>query len=344
MAQKNIEIKKENENRKKYITIENNYSSVLCMLELNQISYFEKEKKISLNLVAIGFSSAKIYLINLSTMEIYQIIKDSNSIYSLCQFNNNSKYLICSLSNGFISIYILKDKYYEIIQKMQKPLEIKKGSINKVITLSNGDLASADTGSITIWKQKIVNNNKIDEFELYKEIITDSDTCQLIEVNTNVFACAIYKDKLIRIFKNCNDYPLLGILRNVESHGKNSNGMAKINDRLFCLGGKNYFIYMVFVEPVQILQKIKLINEISLCIISCLNISNKGFLFASYGDNIIQFKIKKDARNNFIELEEFDKKNNYYSQSEAFITTNDGKLFYQINNNKMKFCLEQFKE
>ena len=58
------------------------------MLELNSINYFENEQKINLNLVAIGFSSAKIYLINLSTMEIHQILKESNSIYSLCQFNN----------------------------------------------------------------------------------------------------------------------------------------------------------------------------------------------------------------------------------------------------------------
>ena len=315
------------------------------MLKLNSISYFENEQKINLNLVAIGFSSAKIYLINLSTMEIHQTIKESNSIYSLCQFNNNSKYLICSISNGFLSIYVLKDKYYENIQKIQKSSEIKKGSINKVITLSNGDLASADNGSITIWKQKNVNNNKIDDFEFYKEIITDADTCQLIEVNPNVFACAIYKDKLIRIFKNnSNDYPLLGILRNVESHGNNSNGMAKINDKIFCLGGKNYFIYVVCIEPVQILQKIKLVNEVTLSIISCLNMSNKGFLFVSYGENIIQFKVKNDKRNNFIEFEVYDRKNDYYSQSQAFISTNDNKLFYQIKDNQMNFCLQPFKE
>ena len=60
MEAKNSEEKKEDENRKKYIEIENNYSSVLCMLELNPINYFENEKKITLNLVAIGFSSAKI--------------------------------------------------------------------------------------------------------------------------------------------------------------------------------------------------------------------------------------------------------------------------------------------
>ena len=51
-------------------------------------------------------------------------------------------------------IYILKDKYYELIQKIQKPLELQSGEINKVISLSNGDLAAADRNSISIWKQK----------------------------------------------------------------------------------------------------------------------------------------------------------------------------------------------
>ena len=42
---------------------------------------------------------------------------------------------------------------------------------------------------------------------------------------------------------------------------KKPNGLAKINDKLFCLGGKNYLIYVVCVEPVQLMQKIKLVDE-----------------------------------------------------------------------------------
>ena len=85
-------------------------------------------------------------------MKIHQLLKETNTIYSLCQFNNDSKYLMCSLLSGFITIFKLKGKLYEFIQRIQKPLDIKKGEINKVITLSNGDLASADRGSISIWK------------------------------------------------------------------------------------------------------------------------------------------------------------------------------------------------
>ena len=337
-------LNKEKDN-KKYLKLENYFSSVWCMLELNTINYIENEKNLKLNLIAIGFSGGRIYLINASTMEIHQLINEENTIYSLCQFNNNSKYLICSLSTGFISIFILKDKYYEIIQKIQKPQEMKKGEINKVITLSNGDLASADRGSITIWKQKYdEKDNKVDEFEFYKEIITDNDTCQLIEVNPNVFACAIYKNELIKIFNNNrNDYPLLGILENVESHGDNSNGMTKINNKLFCLGGKSCTIYIICVEPVQLIQKIKLVNENSFHTISSLYMSNKGFLFASYKDNIIQFKIINDENKNFIELEKFDIINNKLNTSDAIIATEDGKIFYQVKEQKTIFCLYPFK-
>ena len=189
------------------------------------------------------------------------------------------------------------------------------------------------------------NNNKIEEFEFYKEIFTNSDTCHLIEVNQNVFACAIYSEKLIKIFNNDEkDYPLLGIINNCESHGNNSNGMAKINDKLFCSGGKEYFIYIICVEPIQLLQKIKIgegnrLNDY----IHFLHVSNKGFLFTSDGNNIIQFKIITDEYNNFVELLKFDSINNIYSGSKAIITTEDGKIFYQLKENNMRFYLTPFK-
>jgi hypothetical protein len=229
-------------------------------------------------------------------MKIHQLLNAPSVIYSLCQFNNNPKYLFCSVSSGLIIVYILKKDKYEEIQRLQKPENLRRGEINKVISLSNGDLASADRRTITIWKQKKdENNNKIDEFEFYKEIFTNNDTCHLIEVNQNVFACAIYSEKLIKIFNNDEkDYPLLGIINNCESHGNNSNGMAKINDRLFCSGGKEYFIYIVCVEPIQLLQKIKIGEGRLNDYIHFLHVSNKGFLFTSDGNNIIQFKIITD--------------------------------------------------
>ena len=82
---------------------------------------------------------------------------------------------------------LFKDKYEEI-QELEKPEEYRYGEINKVITLSNGDLASAERGAISIWKKRIYEMNK---YEYYKELKTEDDTCQLIEVNADVLACAI---------------------------------------------------------------------------------------------------------------------------------------------------------
>lgn len=328
-----------------HITI-NNFSSVWCMLKLNPINYMEKEKNTILNLVAIGFSDSRIILINISTMKIHQTLKSLNTIYSLAQFNNNPNYLLCSLSNGYIIIFKLKQNLYEEIQKLQKPENLRRGEINKVITLSNGDLLSGERKAISIWRQKKdEKGNKIEEFEFFKEIMTNYDTCQLVEVNPNTFACAMYTSKEIKVYKNDeNDYPLLGVIKNAESNGTNSNGMARINNKLFCSGGKNYFIYIVGVEPVQLIQKIKLVNEESFTNINFMHLSNNNnYLFTSYGETIIQFKIIKDKEDNFIELEEFDRIEDKKSGSSSIATTDDGKIFYQQKADYTRFYLKNLK-
>ena len=277
-------------------------------------------------------------------MKLHQTIKTASTVYSLAQFYNISKYLFCSLSIGFILVYKLKENNeYEEIQKLQKPKDLLRGEINKVITLSNGDLAGADRKSISIWKQKKdEKNNLIDEFEFYKEILTDYDTCQLVEVNPNVFACAMYSPKMIKIFNNNgSDYPLLGTINNVESHGSNSNGMAKINDILFCSGGKNHFMYIVCVEPIQLIQIIKVFNGNINNILNFVHVSTNGCLLTSYDNYIIIYKIVTDEDNNFIELELISTIDNKYARSEAIITTDDGKIFYQIEG-KQRFFLTSF--
>ena len=93
-------------------------------------------------------------ILNLLSMKVHQIIQTPATVYSLSQYSNNSNYLFASLSNGFIMIYELITDKYEEIQELQKPEEYKYGEINKVITLSNGDLASAERGAISIWKKK----------------------------------------------------------------------------------------------------------------------------------------------------------------------------------------------
>ena len=139
-------------NQKDYIILDTT-SKIWCMLKLNEI--FENNEKLNLNLVALGFSNNKIIIINLFNMKIHQEIETSDTVYSLAQFKDDPKYLICSLSNGQMIIYILKQNKYKQFQILEKPKEIQRGEINKVITLNDGNIATAERGSLSIWKPKI---------------------------------------------------------------------------------------------------------------------------------------------------------------------------------------------
>jgi len=122
------------------------------MLKLNKIVYKMNNPNLILNLVALGFSNNRI--IDLDLLKIHQELKTPKIVYSLSQFKDYSNYLICSLSNGQLIIYKLKNNKYKRIQILEKPQEIKKGEINKVITLSDGNLITAERGALSIWKPK----------------------------------------------------------------------------------------------------------------------------------------------------------------------------------------------
>ena len=333
------------DNMNKNIEI-NDYGSIWCMLKLNNIIINKRNE--NLNLIAIGFSEGNIIIIGISKMKIHQKIKTPSTVYSLAQFKDNNKYLICSLSNGQLIIYILKKDKYEIYQTLEKPEDKRGGEINKVITLSDGNLATADRRSLSIWTPKAKKTEK--KFEFFKEIITDNDTCQLLEVNPYIIVCAMYSSKNINIYqKKGDDYILQGQINNAESHGDNSNGMAKINDNIFCSGGIKSFIYIVSVEPVQIIQKIILNNNMNnFDYVLFLHNSNDGFIFTSFAfeKKIIQLKIINDEEGNFIKLQKFDEIE-VSLKNEAIATTNDGKIFYEIkskNVEKLNFCLINYKK
>ena len=123
--------------------------------------------------------------------------------------------------------------------------------------------------------------------------------------------------------------------------------MAKINDNIFCSGGIKSFIYIVSVEPVQIIQKIILNNNMNnLDYVLFLHNSNDGFIFTSFEEKIIQLKIINDEEGNFIKLQKFDEIEDSLI-NEAIATTNDGKIFYEIkskNVEKLNFCLINYKK
>ena len=141
----------------------------------------------------------------------------------------------------------------------------------------------------------------------------------------------------------------MGNIENAKSHGNNSNAMAKINDNIFCSGGENTYLYLVSVNPVQIIQKLILFED-NFEKITFVHNSGDGFIFSSYQYSIIQFKIIKDEDDNYIKLEKFDSIDcGVYN--EAIITTDDGKIFYKtkVENiddyfNKTNLFLNEYKK
>ena len=119
--------------------------------------------------------------------------------------------------------------------------------------------------------------------------------------------------------------------------------MAKINDNLFCSCGRNGNIYIVSVNPLQLIQRIKLEQQFSY--VRFLHNSNDGFIFTALKNEIIQYKIINDENNNFIKLEKFDEIKNG-EDNETIITTDDGKIFYhqESKDYKLKFCLCEYKQ
>ena len=123
--------------------------------------------------------------------------------------------------------------------------------------------------------------------------------------------------------------------------------MVKINDKTFCSGGEHCCIYIVSIEPIQVIQKIMLEEEDSWNFIHFLIKSNDGFIFTSSEDEIIQYKIIKDEDDNFIKLEKFDIiKDAFYNHTVAI--TEDHKIFYKqkIDNfeGKTNLFLTKYKQ
>ena len=103
--------------------------------------------------------------------------------------------------------------------------------------------------------------------------------------------------------------------------------MAKINDNIFCSGGKHGYFYILSVNPIQLIQKFILSNE-TLYEVEFIHNSNDGFIFTSCNKKIIQYKIIENEDNNFIRLEKFDEIESGVYNS-AIITNGNGKIFYE---------------
>ena len=305
-------------------------SQTYCMIKLNDILINPQNK---LELIAIGGSNHKILLLNVITFNIHQIIdKHKSVIYSLVQFKEEPNFLFSSSGDSTINLYKLNDNFqFKLIQKIKKLEQKKSGEIYKIIMLTNKLLASGDHNSITIWKSN--NQKKEIYYEIFKEIIINRDSCNLLEVNQEIFVATQYTyGGYFQVYKNeGKNFPLIGQLIKIQSHGNSSNGLAKINDKLVCSTSDNIFFYIICIEPLQIIQKIKINSEKYITILY-LYVTKDDYLYCKGGyANIIQYKIKKDEDNNFIELIEIGKYNkgiHFNSYEKAILPFDDGRIFF----------------
>ena len=308
-------------------------STVWCIIQLNIIQIKPQQK---LELIAIGGSNNKILLLNIITFKIYQIIEEhTQTIYSLAQFKDNPNYLFSSSEDESINIYKLDSKYkYKLIQKIKKADDKSGGEINKVIILTNKLLVTGDHRSITIWKSNTENKNEIN-YEEFKEIIINRDTCHLLEVNPSIFVATQYEGMgHFQVYKNAGEhFPLIGEI-NVESHGSSSNGLYKINDKLICSGAE-YCFFIVCIEPLQVIQKF----PINYTDVYYIYITKEEYLYCRGKNSIVQYRLIKDEDNNFIELFEIDKypiNEINFNREKAILPFDDGRIFFTENKKGRK--------
>ena len=76
--------------------------------------------------------------------------------------------------------------------------------------------------------------------------------------------------------------------------------------------------------------------------------SYDGFIFTSFGEDIIQYKVIYNEDGNFIKLEIYNIINDIGDEKEAIFTTDDGKIFYcqkNINQHgRESFFLTEYKK
>lgn len=295
------------------IIITKKINSVWCMKELNKINFKENNNNKIIELVAVGCENEIILFNLLDNFIIYQTICEHNNIvYSLAQYNDNEEYLFSSSGDKSLNIYKLNDKYnYILMQKLKKKGEKTGGEIGKVITLSNKLLLSGDHRSLTIWKQK--KEKKEVEFEEFYNILINEEVCNLLEMTTNTFISAKSSIKgSIQIYQNDEkEFPLVGEIDNIQLHNSTTNGLSKINNKLFCAAGAEGNIYIICIDPIEIKLKILIKEKKDIFYIYS---TKNNYIYCSSGEkDIIQYKIiyKDDKNEENIELFEVGRKNIY---------------------------------
>ena len=241
-------------------------NSVWSIEKLNIINYKENNKNKKLELIAVGCESEIILFNFLDNFSIYQTINEhTNIVYSLAQFKDEQNFLFSSSKDKYINIYILDENHnYILNQKLKKAAKKSGGEIGKVITLSNKLLLSGDHKSITIWKKK--NEEGGEKYEDFYNILVNEEICNLLEMTPSIFVAAKNSMKgPIQIYQNDeHEFPLLGEIDDIKIHSSTTNALSKINDKLFCVAGKEGYFYLICINPISIKLNIKVEEKIDI--------------------------------------------------------------------------------
>ena len=322
-------------------------------MKLNSINIKDNKKHKKLELLAVGCENEIILFNLLDEFAIYQTIIDhTNTVYSLAQYKDNEELLFSSSKDKYLNVYKLDDKHnYMLIQKLKKAAEKSGGEIGKVIALSNKCLLSGDHKSLTIWRQK--DDKKEVEFEDFYNILINGEVCNLLEISPSLFVSAKNTSKgAIQIYQNDEkEYPLMGEIHEIQIHNSTTNGLAKINDKLFCVAGKEGYFYVVSAEPVEIKLKTKIDNKKDIFFIY---VTKNNYIYCNGGENdVVQFKILfQDKKDDNVEVIEIGRKyiyskgliNNDFELSQfnswdvrALVPFEDGSIFVESFEQKFIF-------
>ena len=267
-------------------------NSVWCMKKLNIINFKENKKNKKIELIAVGCENEIILFNILDNFSIYQTINEhTNIVYSLDQFNDNEEFLFSSSKDKYLNIYKLDiNANYILYQKLKKSVEKTGGEIGKVITLSNKLLLTGDHRSLTIWKQSIENDEM--KYKDFYNILVNGEVCNLLEMTNSIFVASKNSVKgPVQIYQNDEkkEFPLIGEINDIEIHNSTTNGLSKINNKLFCVAGKGGLFYVVCINPIEIKLKITIEDKRDIFYIY---VTNNNYLYCSGGENdIVQYKI-----------------------------------------------------
>ena len=285
--------------------------SVWSIEKLNIINYKENNKNKKLELIAVGCESEIILFNFLDNFSIYQTINEhTNIVYSLAQFKDEQNFLFSSSKDKYINIYILDENHnYILNQKLKKAAKKSGGEIGKVITLSNKLLLSGDHKSITIWKKK--NEEGGEKYEDFYNILVNEEICNLLEMTPSIFVAAKNSMKgPIQIYQNDeHEFPLLGEIDDIKIHSSTTNALSKINDKLFCVAGKEGYFYLICINPISIKLNIKVEEKIDILYIY---VTKNNYIYCDGGENnIAQYKLILNNNEENIEIVEVGRKNVY---------------------------------